>query len=119
MKIAMLFVLAFVCESIVQIIGSSELFVGFRTFFKEPSKLYDLVNCKYCHSVWVAFIIILAYGLVLEMLISWWSLFWLIIGTFFVHRLSNWYHLLYDIVESYKVSRDFELYPPSREVIDD
>jgi hypothetical protein len=103
-KIMVLVLLSLACESITEIVGGSELFKPLRSFFisREVPFISKLLQCKYCLSVWIA-------GLVASL----WFFFVepktnpviFIFIIFAVHRVSNLYHLVWDIVGDYRRER--------------
>lgn len=80
-------------EAISEIITSSDIFVGLRGWFSRQENLIlnfisRMITCGYCCSVWVSGT--LAWSIPLS-LTGYWFID-IVINTFAVHRLSNWYH---------------------------
>jgi len=97
--VALFIILPLVCEAITEIIGASALFEPVRKRIQKINNefLNDLIACKYCLSVWVAALVSGLYCLGTGK--SGLMFFFLV---FLVHRLSNIYHNLGDIVYEYK-----------------
>ena len=98
-------ILPIACEAITEIIGSQTLFEPVRNWVigKKILVISDLLNCKYCLSVWVSVFAVAGYYVacgftdigVAE------SCFFVML-VFFVHRLANMCHFIFDIVGQYK-----------------
>ena len=79
-----------VVEAISEIITKSDLFSPLQNWAKKRDTLVKkLFSCAYCLSVWISFIVCLfftehRYPLILEI--------------FIVHRLSNYWHHLYEFI---------------------
>jgi len=103
-KLIVFILLPLVCESITEIIGGSELFKPLRSFFtsREVPFISKLLQCKYCLSVWMAGLVASLWFFFVEPKTN---LIIFIFIIFAVHRLSNLYHLLLDIVGDYRRER--------------
>jgi hypothetical protein len=102
--IFILLILPVVVEATTQLIGDSDIFGGIREWVKAKSKFFnDLFSCKYCLSVWISLFITMTYFGV--KFFVWQSLPYYFIVMLFIHRLSNFYHLIFDIVNEYKLYR--------------
>lgn len=97
-----------VCEAIVNIIGSSELFKPLRDWAveKDVPFLKGLLICKHCLSVWVAaFLTVIIWATNERTIFELNSWVHAMILVFVIHRFSNIYHCLIDIVQDYKFNR--------------
>jgi hypothetical protein len=100
--IFILVILPIVTEALTQLIGYSEIFEKTRAWIKKRGKFFDkLFSCKYCLSVWMAAFV--SIGFFMSGSIVWQSLPYYLIAILLVHRLSNIYHLIFDIVNEYKL----------------
>jgi len=105
--------LAIACEAITEIIGASLLFekVREKIIALDICFISDLLACKYCLSVWVSVVVAGSYCMVEHRSLSLFNSFNLFIILKFmliiivVHRLSNWLHLLFDIIQEYRQCR--------------
>lgn len=115
MKIIILLLLAIASEAIAEIITSSELTDPFRRKWKKwtyredkpPTNNYfqyfkvfidKLVSCGYCTSVWTsAFVAIWSPTFLQIPIINW------LVMTLVIHRLSNWVHVLYELIRKGRV----------------
>ena len=79
-----------VVEGICEILTKADVFKFLQDWSKPRDSFFKkLLSCAYCLSVWVSFLICFVFAdssipLVLEM--------------FLVHRLSNWYHHIYELL---------------------
>ena len=97
-----LVILPIVTEAITQLIGSSTIFEGIRGQLKSINKfMNELMSCKYCLSVWMSFFACIIFFNI--NLLVWQSLPYYFIVMILVHRLSNVYHLIFDILNEYKL----------------
>lgn len=107
--------LSLAVEAITEIITSSELMNPLRqrirrlAYTSPPTDntntrayawLDKLISCGYCTSVWVALIVCIwfDYAIVRDKYIS------VVIMAFAIHRISNWIHVLYEIVRKGRIS---------------
>jgi len=90
-----LFFLVLAVEAITEIIVASDLLVELRGWFSRQENVVlhfisRLITCGYCCSVWVA--AMLAWCVPISLTGYWWVD--IIIKTFAVHRMANWFHEL-------------------------
>jgi hypothetical protein len=95
--------LAIVCEAITEIIGASTLFEPLRSIVKKRRIPFfaSLIECKYCLSMWVAALIVIP-GYVIMVMPTPLSMLVMVLLVFLVCRLSNVFHILFDILYEYK-----------------
>jgi hypothetical protein len=81
-------------EAITNIISKADIFYPVRKWlFKNFRRAHDLVDCPYCTSVWVATLLVF-----LSQVLSFCGLFKIIIYGAVIHRLSNVFHFIIDII---------------------
>lgn len=112
--LVIIIILAIVVEAITEIVTSSTLVAPLQATWRTwtypidrpPSGKIQAVmafidqlwNCGYCSSVWVSAVVALfAPSLVSNIFINW------VIIVFLLHRLSNWLHVLYELVRRGRV----------------
>lgn len=115
MIILQLLILIIAAEAITEIITSSEITVPLRrqikmwaypldeppvdTFWQKFKVWLDkLISCGYCSSVWVSFFLAwFAQPIFDNKIIN------VFVHTFMIHRMSNYYHVIYEIVRKGRV----------------
>ena len=89
-------------ELFVNLISKSELFYPVRKFVFEKNRfLHSLLDCPYCLSVWVSFLIVFLFKLHFDLANN--LLLDSVITAFILHRLSNIFHRLLDLFKLGKV----------------
>lgn len=97
-------VLPVVTEAITDIIAVATIFDKPRNWISNKSKfMKELLGCKYCLSVWAAAFVCLSIFAMYEP--DWRSILCYAILVVFVHRLSNIFHFLFDIILEYRTYR--------------
>ena len=125
-NIIILYVLsAIAVEAISEIITSSDLTFGFRSWLNKlafpdvPRDIlgrgavawfYKLISCGYCTSVWVAAGISIALPKPVEGILGW------VLCVFVVHRVSNLVHVVYELIKKGRVKTFDIMYQKSEEV---
>ena len=112
--ILLLLLLVIACEAVTEIITASEITNPIRSWWKKYTYKLDippddtfiqkvkifldkLISCGYCTSVWVA--MPLAFFSPFTLSVIWWM-----IMVFVIHRLSNWLHVVYELVRKGRVN---------------
>lgn len=114
-SVIIILLLVIASEAVAEIITSSELTDPWRgawkkwtynednppkdTYFQHFKVFVDkLVSCGYCTSVWTSgFFAIWAPAVFDISIINW------LVATFVIHRLSNWLHVLYELIRKGRV----------------
>lgn len=98
--IILLILLPIACEAITEIIGSSDVFKPLREYTESRKIpiLSNLLDCKYCLSVWISMIIVMAYFVINVHTCFIMYLIYVLV----VHRLANLVHILMDCLIQYK-----------------
>ncbi len=85
-------------EAMTQLTCKAEIFDRPRNWLKSLSGFTnELLSCPYCVSVWVAALTVLIY---IYFDLAWWFVLLLVI-----HRLSNFLHDLFRVVQNYKIDQ--------------
>jgi hypothetical protein len=91
-------ILIVACEALVQLwLHAAPLYgvrwrlIRYTPFLYSEERAEHLLNCPYCFSVWVGFLLILGYFFLN-------SATMLIAGILTVHRLSNYLHLVFSLI---------------------
>lgn len=113
--ILLLACLVVVTEAVTEIVTSSRLTDGVRAWWKQLTYPADrpppdtylqnlriqidyLLSCGYCSSVWVSGVICLFAPQIIPGTFANWF-----VSTMLVHRLSNWLHVVYELVRKGRV----------------
>lgn len=115
-------------EAISEIITSSDITFGFRSYIKklafpdEPSShkyfaksvgfIDRLISCGYCTSVWVAAALSVGIPKMLDGPIGW------VMCIFVLHRISNFIHVVFELVKKGRVKSYDIMYQKSEDLED-
>jgi len=118
--------LAIATEAFTEIATSSDLIAPWKKKWKlwtyppnvEPSKdivfsdklkrfIDALWSCGYCFSVWVAGAFAFL-GMYPSDISIWWCIPWWVVNWMMIHRLSNWVHILFELIKRGRV-RTYDL----------
>lgn len=104
LTLAVLCALPIVCEAITEIIGASTIFEPMRDLIikRKISFFKDLLECKYCLSVWISAFVCSTCWMALGIGVN---IIFLGVLIFVVHRMSNILHLIFDSIMEYKMNR--------------
>jgi len=102
------FMLPIACEALTQVIGSGSLFKKPREWVVEKNIpfLSELWACKYCISVWAAATLTFPYFYIKtggNITAS--NILLTLTATLIVHRISNIWNLVFDIIQEYRINR--------------
>lgn len=113
MQACVIAALVIVTEAVTEIITSSKIADPFRAAlfrFTYPDEqhergvqpilefVYNLVTCGYCCSVWVAAVAALVAPNIIGIPVANW-----VVLTFLIHRLSNFWHVVYELIRKGRV----------------
>lgn len=120
-EIVKIFIAIIAVEAITEIIVDSKIFLPLRNYIAKKAMpdiptgrntifnfLHDLISCGYCTSVWVSSFVMTL------LVISGTKIFYPVINeiilVFFIHRMSNLFHVLYQLTLRGRVNTlDIEL----------
>ena len=85
-------------EALTQLICKGEIFDPLREWLKGLSNFTSrLLSCPYCVSVWIAAFVIILY--------LFYEYSWIFVIGLVVHRVSNFVHDLFRVVQNYKIDQ--------------